>query len=231
MEALTLSMREISDASSETSKIIKTIDEIAFQTNLLALNAAVEAARAGDAGAGFAVVADEVRNLALRAAQAAKTTQDLIENTLVKVNAGGQLVEKSSGAFFKVIESTSKVAKLMAEIAEASNEQAQGVDQINGAVLDMEKVTQTIAATAEESAAASEEMYGQAESMNAYVSDLMKVINGAADRKKAKHNGNRAAHAATIPKRPARDGSMAGGAKWLPAVKKAHPVTDDFYDF
>lgn len=234
MEDLTRSMREISNASGETSKIIKTIDEIAFQTNLLALNAAVEAARAGDAGAGFAVVADEVRNLALRAAQAAKNTQDLIENTLLKVNTGEQLVEKSSGAFTRVIESSSKVAELMAEIAEASNEQAQGVDQINNAVLDMEKVTQNIAASAEESAAASEEMYGQAESMNAYVSDLLAVVNGAEDRNEtAGSKGGRTCRT---------DVNDAQRGKLLPAIKKGTrsaighqakqlPADDDFSDF
>ena len=84
MSGLTTSMNDISKASEETSKIIKTIDEIAFQTNLLALNAAVEAARAGEAGAGFAVVADEVRNLAMRAADAARNTADLIESTVKK---------------------------------------------------------------------------------------------------------------------------------------------------
>ena len=95
MERLSASMGEISRASEETSKIIKTIDEIAFQTNLLALNAAVEAARAGDAGAGFAVVADEVRNLALRAAEAAKNTANLIEGTVKKVKEGFELVGKT----------------------------------------------------------------------------------------------------------------------------------------
>ncbi|MFH0725612.1 MAG: methyl-accepting chemotaxis protein [Pseudomonadota bacterium] len=242
MEDLTQSMREISEASSETSKIIKTIDEIAFQTNLLALNAAVEAARAGDAGAGFAVVADEVRNLALRAAQAAKSTQDLIENTVRKVTTGGQLVEKSSGAFTQVIETTSKVAELMAEIAEASNEQAKGVDQINGAVLDMEKVTQTIAAGAEESAAASEEMYGQAESMNAYVSDLLKVVNGTSVRHETPDlNRKRLSHGEKIQKRSGNERGRRSG-KGQPATQnvrqiakadpaKVIPMDDDFSDF
>jgi methyl-accepting chemotaxis protein len=85
MTQLIRSMEDISTSSEETSKIIKTIDKIAFQTNLLALNAAVEAARAGEADAGFAVVADEIRNLAMRAADAAKNTAALIEGTSGKV--------------------------------------------------------------------------------------------------------------------------------------------------
>ena len=100
MQSLTVSMAEISTASEETSKIIKTIDEIAFQTNLLALNAAVEAARAGEAGAGFAVVADEVRNLAMRAAEAARNTATLIESTVAKVHEGAALVDGTNASFF-----------------------------------------------------------------------------------------------------------------------------------
>ncbi|MGB9697821.1 MAG: cache domain-containing protein [Thermodesulfobacteriota bacterium] len=96
MKELTQSMSEISSASEETGKIIKTIDEIAFQTNLLALNAAVEAARAGEAGAGFAVVADEVRNLAMRAAEAAKNTANLIEGTVKKVRNGSEILAKTN---------------------------------------------------------------------------------------------------------------------------------------
>src|SRR5208283_3533056 len=95
MSQLTTSMVEISRASEETSKIIKTIDEIAFQTNLLALNAAVEAARAGETGAGFAVVADEVRNLAMRAADAAKNTANLIEGTVKQIKDGSGMVERT----------------------------------------------------------------------------------------------------------------------------------------
>ena len=178
MEELTGSMEAISSASDETSKIIKTIDEIAFQTNLLALNAAVEAARAGEAGAGFAVVADEVRNLAMRAAEAAKSTQELIENTVQRVHTGGSLVSRADEAFTKVLESSRKVDELIGEIAAASKEQAQGVDQINQAVGEMDKVTQTVAANAEESAASSEEMNGQARSMHEFVGQLTKVVTG-----------------------------------------------------
>jgi methyl-accepting chemotaxis protein len=135
MDQLTTSMQDISTASVETSKIIKTIDEIAFQTNLLALNAAVEAARAGEAGAGFAVVADEVRNLAMRAADAAKNTAALIEGTVKKVSDGTALVKTTNDAFKEVAGSTVKVGELVGEIAATSAEQAQGIEQVNLAVL------------------------------------------------------------------------------------------------
>jgi len=178
MKDLTQSMVEISQASEETGKIIKTIDEIAFQTNLLALNAAVEAARAGEAGAGFAVVADEVRNLAMRAAEAAKNTSNLIEGTVKKIKTGSDIVERTNLAFEKVSGGSKKVAELVGEIAAASNEQAQGIDQINKAVAEMDKVVQKNAANAEESASASEEMNAQAEQMKNYVQELMDVIGG-----------------------------------------------------
>jgi len=180
MEELTTSMDEISKASEETSKIIKTIDEIAFQTNLLALNAAVEAARAGEAGAGFAVVADEVRNLALRAAEAAKNTADLIEETVKKIKDGSGIVFRTNEAFGQVAESASKVGELVSEIAAATNEQAQGIEQVNKAVVEMDKVTQQNAANAEESASASEEMNAQADTMKQMVNELLALIEGSA---------------------------------------------------
>jgi len=179
MGRLTTSMADISKASEETSKIIKTIDEIAFQTNLLALNAAVEAARAGEAGAGFAVVADEVRNLAMRAADAAKDTAVLIEDTVKKIGEGSHLVETTNDAFSQVSESASKVGELVSEIAAASGEQADGIEQVNRAVVEMDKVVQQNAASAEESASASEEMSAQAEQMRSIVDEL-KALSGAA---------------------------------------------------
>ncbi|MBC2736225.1 MAG: chemotaxis protein [Desulfobacteraceae bacterium] len=178
MVELTGSMDEISRASEETQKIVKTIDEIAFQTNLLALNAAVEAARAGEAGAGFAVVADEVRNLAIRAAEAAKNTSDLIEGTSQKIQGGGELVGRTNKGFQAIAESASKVGDLVAEISAASNEQAQGVDQINNAVVEMDKVVQNNAATAEESASSSEEMIAQAAQMKEMVAELVAIVEG-----------------------------------------------------
>ncbi len=178
MSELTASMGEITRASEETSKIIKTIDEIAFQTNLLALNAAVEAARAGEAGAGFAVVADEVRNLAMRASEAAKNTANLIESTVKKIKDGSVLVSRTDEAFSKVAQSASKVGSLVTEIAAASHEQTQGIEQVNKSVAEMDKVVQQNAANAEENASASEEMYAQSSQMQNFVGDLMAMVTG-----------------------------------------------------
>ena len=179
MEKLTVAMQELSAASDETQKVVKTIDEIAFQTNLLALNAAVEAARAGEAGAGFAVVAEEVRNLALRSAEAAKSTAVLIEGTVKKVGEGSELVNKTNDEFAKVAESGVKVGELVGEISAASNEQAQGIGQVNTAVTEMDKVIQQNAANAEESASASEELNAQAEQMKILVEELSIMVGGA----------------------------------------------------
>ena len=178
MEDLIVSMKEISAASEETSKIIKSIDEIAFQTNLLALNAAVEAARAGEAGAGFAVVADEVRNLAMRAAQEARNTAELIEKTVKKVHEGSGLVNKTNSTFAEVKESSHTVAELVEDIASASREQAQGIEQVNRAVADMDAVIQRNAANAEESASASEELNGQVHQMKNIVWELITLVGG-----------------------------------------------------
>ena len=150
MNDLTRSMKEIAEASEETQKIVKTIDEIAFQTNLLALNAAVEAARAGEAGAGFAVVADEVRNLAMRAAEAARNTSHLMEDIVSKIKRGEHLVTVTNSGFQQVGSSSNKIAGLMSEIAAASQEQSQGIEQINKAVVELNKVTQQNAASAQE---------------------------------------------------------------------------------
>ncbi|MBI5558659.1 MAG: methyl-accepting chemotaxis protein [Deltaproteobacteria bacterium] len=178
MEELIVSMAEISRASEETSKIIKTIDEIAFQTNLLALNAAVEAARAGEAGSGFAVVADEVRSLAMRATEAARNTATLIESTVEKVKRGGIIAASSNQTFNEVATASRKIGGLINEISVASREQALGVEQINKTVTEMGSVTQNNAASAEQSAAASEEMKMQAFRMQEIVQDLRKILEG-----------------------------------------------------
>ncbi len=130
MQALTSQMADMTRTSEETSKIIRTIDEIAFQTNLLALNAAVEAARAGEAGAGFAVVADEVRNLAMRSAEAAKNTSGLIEDTINRIRAGETLVKQTNDNFTKVSASVTRVLDLVEGIAKSTSTQNKGIEEI-----------------------------------------------------------------------------------------------------
>ena len=204
MAELTGAIAEISAAGEETGKIIKTIDEIAFQTNLLALNAAVEAARAGESGAGFAVVADEVRNLAMRAAEAAKNTAGLIEQTIDRTKQGRQLVGRTDAAFQDVAANAAKVAELVAEMAAASSDQAKGIEQVNRAITEMDKVTQASAATAEESAAASEELSGQSQTMLGHVDGLVRIVGSS-----AKQHAPRAARAS------------GGGKGWM---RKALPA-------
>jgi methyl-accepting chemotaxis protein len=171
-------MDQIATSGNEIGKIIKTIDEIAFQTNLLALNAAVEAARAGEAGAGFAVVADEVRNLAIRSADAAKNTADLIAATISNINSGSEMVNSTSENFQTVVVHASKVAQLVSEVAEASKEQSQGISQITTAMTQMDKVTQSNAASAEESASAASNLAVQSDRLARGVENLGLVIHG-----------------------------------------------------
>ena len=234
MGHLTGSMGEITKASEETSKIIKTIDEIAFQTNLLALNAAVEAARAGEAGAGFAVVADEVRNLAMRAADAAKNTANLIEGTVKKVKDGSDLVCRTNEGFKKVADSSAKAADLVAEISAASSEQAQGIGQINTAVSELDKLTQQNAANAEESASASEEMSAQAETMKSMVDELQSMVGGSSKAKKAdslrgQHAQKSAKSHKTISSAINKFKSKTGSAKKSPksVAEAVIPLDDD----
>jgi len=169
MDQLSSAIDQIKVSSDQTAKIIKTIDEIAFQTNLLALDAAVEAARAGDAGRGFAVVAEEVRNLAIRSAEAARSTATLIENSVHHAEAGVALNVQVLANLSDIDADVRRVSEVVAEIATAGTQQNVGVQQINAAVGQLNTVTQQMAANAEESASASEELAGQSMTLTSMV--------------------------------------------------------------
>ncbi|MFY0476502.1 methyl-accepting chemotaxis protein [Achromobacter marplatensis] len=156
-------MQGISASSRKISEIVSVIDGIAFQTNILALNAAVEAARAGEQGKGFAVVAGEVRSLAQRSAQAAKEIKGLIEDSVTKVGAGSQQVERAGATMQEIVASVKRVTDIMGEISAASEEQSSGIDQVNRAVSQMDEVTQQNAALVEEAAAAAGSLQEQAQ--------------------------------------------------------------------
>jgi methyl-accepting chemotaxis protein len=170
MKRMAEAIHNIKASSDNTAKILKTIDEIAFQTNLLALNAAVEAARAGEAGKGFAVVAEEVRSLAMRSAEASKNTAEMIEESMHNAELGVKLTEDVAQHLTVTVERSGKVGAIIAEIAAASNEQAQGIEQVNNAVAQMNQVTQRNAANSEESASAAEQLSSQAAELSHMVS-------------------------------------------------------------
>ena len=217
---------EMQSSSQQVSKIIKTIDEIAFQTNLLALNAAVEAARAGEAGMGFAVVADEVRALAQRSAQAAKDTASKIEDAVKRSEMGGvastkvvkSLTEVETTAasinevFTGIVAQIKSLDEVIAEIAAASKEQSQGIGEVNMAVSQMDKVTQSNAAHAEETADAAEELHNEVASMRDVVTQLETVVSG---------HRTTTLQQAPPALRPAADGKRPQPAAKKPATKPA----------
>ncbi|MBU2510666.1 HAMP domain-containing protein [bacterium] len=172
MKTLLESIKEIKDTSTNVSKIIKDIDEIAFQTNLLALNAAVEAARAGKYGKGFAVVAEEVRNLAARSAKAAKNTTDLLSNSVNEVENGVEKADKAAEALQEINTSIIKVNDIIEEISESSKEQSSGIDEINKALTQVNTVIQNNSSISEETASASEELARQASNLQRLMNEF-----------------------------------------------------------
>jgi len=230
-------MNGIKAASGDVSKIIKTIDEIAFQTNILALNAAVEAARAGEAGMGFAVVADEVRNLAQRSAKAARETTEMIETSIQRSDAGVRVTDKVTASIeelaarsrqleerlAEILSNAHQVDEQVANIASASAEQSQGISQVSTAVSQMDKVTQGTAASAQESAAAAEELSAQARVLKDAVNQLQQFIGGNQNLESDQPVSN----LKSSPPAP----SPASAAPGIPPQRNQIPMAGDFKDF
>jgi hypothetical protein len=178
MRGLTEAIQALLSSSNDVTRIIKTIDEIAFQTNILALNAAIEAARAGDAGSGFAVVAEEVRSLAQRSASAAKETTEKITATSERTHAGSEISIKVAGTLATILAKAREVEGLVSKIAKASHEQDSGIEQISGAIREIGQVTESNMAYARQTAESAEDLENRAVALRSVVGELQAVVLG-----------------------------------------------------
>ncbi|HVU23598.1 MAG TPA: methyl-accepting chemotaxis protein [Opitutus sp.] len=176
IQAMSTAMQAIKHSSDDISKIVKTIEEIAFQTNLLALNAAVEAARSGEAGLGFAVVASEVRELAQRSATAARETAAKIEGAVTSAAQGTRIGDQIAASLADIVKEVREINTVISEVAEASREQSIGIEQINTAVADMDQVTQSNAAKAEETAASATTLRSKAQELEVAVRSILTLV-------------------------------------------------------
>ncbi|MDL2259690.1 methyl-accepting chemotaxis protein [Deltaproteobacteria bacterium OttesenSCG-928-K17] len=232
MEEISEAMEEIRASSQASRKIISTVEEIAFQTNILALNAAVEAARAGEAGVGFAVVADEVRNLAGSSAAAAKNTADMLAGSMRMINQGAELVKNAEAGFVAMVEASDEMESIVAEIAQASQSQAQDIQNMHQSIAMMDKVTQENAAGAGQTRALSEGLTLQAKALEQALEEMTVILHGTSYRpagigRAAKAAGRSGAAAINFKARPV------GGPVVVDSSKKAKldedfPMGDDF---
>jgi methyl-accepting chemotaxis protein len=215
MRGMQTAMNSIQQSTAEVTKIVETIDEIAFQTNLLALNAAVEAARAGEAGAGFSVVADEVRMLAQKSVTAARETASMIDNAKVRSEEGARYARSLSSHLDSIRTSVTSVNGLVVEIATGSQEQSVAISELNRTLVEMDKVTQATAASAEETAAAAQELSSESVALQSASNELFALI-----------EGTRAARSGRHPHAPAsRAAGKAAPAAAAGVPASLHPVS------
>jgi methyl-accepting chemotaxis protein len=184
-------MNQIEDSSRQISQIVGVIDEIAFQTNLLALNAAVEAARAGEQGRGFAVVASEVRGLAQRSASAAKEIKALISASTEQVARGVERVAATGQSLARIAVEVTEINTVVAEIADAAQEQAKGLAEVNSAVTQMDQVTQQNAAMVEQMTAAARSLGDETDALSELIARFR--VDGGSPTSSGRHTAERMA--------------------------------------